>query len=249
MTSVEFLGVGEALDGENYNASYLVRAGPTLLIDCGFAIPSRLFTKDLDPDEIDGVYFTHFHADHIFGAPAFLLDLSVRKRTKELTIIGQPGTKERLETLCSLAYQTVLPNLPFTLNFTETTGAFEWGGLSFAFAPTIHTMSNYAIRITAGRQVLGFSGDGDFTCESEELFRSCTFLVHEAFLPDEEYPNHASAVGAIRYAAGLTSLDTLALVHFQAAARKERLHDFEKLLPSAPCKVIIPRPGDRIELE
>jgi ribonuclease BN (tRNA processing enzyme) len=65
---VTFLGVGEAFDPDEANASVLVQAGGfTLLIDCGHSAVSSLWRRCPEPDEIDAVYLTHHHGDHVLG--------------------------------------------------------------------------------------------------------------------------------------------------------------------------------------
>ena len=72
MTEVIFLGVGEAFDEELPNTSILIRYGKgtspvTLLLDCGFTAPPRLWKEEPEVDILDGTplldvkpYVSHF---------------------------------------------------------------------------------------------------------------------------------------------------------------------------------------------
>lgn len=245
---VEFIGVGEALDWENGNSSFLVHSDTKLLIDCGVAIPTLYGRRNLPLDFLDAIYFTHWHADHIFGLPLLLLDLSVRKRTKELVIIGQPGTESRSRELCSLAYQTLLPLLSFPLRFIETTSPLQFNELNLEFAKTVHTLSNYAVRITTTAGVLGFSGDGEMTEETKTLFEPCGFLVHETFYAREHMANHTSLLELTSYLRTCPTIPRVALVHLNARERRENVQQFRDDIEQCTAKLFLPTPGDIVEI-
>ena len=74
------LGVGEAFDEILPNTSMLVRTEyqgkpVTVLFDCGYSVPPRFWQLGLDVETLDGIWISHFHADHAFGLPALLVRL------------------------------------------------------------------------------------------------------------------------------------------------------------------------------
>lgn len=61
--------------GSSGNAYILESQNTTLLIDCGFAyktLKKRLVERFISPAEIDAVFITHEHTDHVSGLPRFL---------------------------------------------------------------------------------------------------------------------------------------------------------------------------------
>jgi phosphoribosyl 1,2-cyclic phosphodiesterase len=61
--------------GSKGNATYIEHNNTKILIDCGLSfrqIQTRLRTKELDLDNLDGVLITHEHSDHIGGLNVLL---------------------------------------------------------------------------------------------------------------------------------------------------------------------------------
>lgn len=245
---LEFIGVGEAFDPEIGNTSILVHSDTKLLIDCGYAVPRNLFTKNFAADFIDAIYITHFHADHVFGLPALFVRLLEDKRTKPLTIIGQDGTQERVETIFDLAYKTLRKKLSYKIEYIETTDSLIFNELDLSFADTAHGLINYAIRIKAGEKIVGVSGDGELTTSSRKLFSDCHVVVHDAFNYDASIHGHANACDLITFADSLEKLKKLAFVHLQRNERIEKITRFRALGQGKKYEVIVPEAYDVIEV-
>lgn len=245
---IEFIGVGEAFEPEIGSASYLLHSETKLLIDCGFGTPAFLFAHHNDMSEIDALYLTHFHADHTFGVPPLLNRFAVEGRTKPLTVIGQPGTKQYLSQVIDLGYPNCLRKLTFPLNYIETTDELPFNELRLSFAKSDHKQSNYALKVEKSGISLGLSGDGGLTDSTKTLFHDCHYLIHEAFGFDEAIDGHTTAKVVMEYAKSLPRLKVLALVHIQRDERIHRKEDFKMLNEQVPFHVMIPKPGEIISL-
>lgn len=90
--SVAFLGTGGAVPSARRNtASLLVaRGGERLLFDCGEGT-QRQMQRSLGLVQVDEIYFTHFHADHVLGLPGLLKTYDLTDRDRSLTIYGPRG--------------------------------------------------------------------------------------------------------------------------------------------------------------
>lgn len=65
---IKFLGTGAAFCLKNYNSNALViKNDKKLLIDAGTDIRFSLYESDYSYKDIDAIYITHFHSDHIGG--------------------------------------------------------------------------------------------------------------------------------------------------------------------------------------
>lgn len=66
-----FLGVSSALTAgyKNFNSNMLLtsKSGKNLLIDCGSDVKHALFEQNMSHNNIDAVYISHLHADHVGG--------------------------------------------------------------------------------------------------------------------------------------------------------------------------------------
>ncbi len=249
MVDVLCIGVGEAFQPRYGSASYLVESQTKLLIDCGFGAPPYIFERLRDPDELDLIYLTHFHADHFFGLPPVLHRWSQEGRSKPLHIIGQPGAEERVKKTLELGYPGMLGKLAYELRFTETTDSFQHQELTLTFAPTQHPMLNYAVKVSGPDFVVGFSGDGALTDASEALFSDCELLFLEAFRFDTQVMGHTSATEAVAYSKKVPTLRTLALVHIHREDRDGRLREYQSLGDAVDFTLIIPEPGDVVSTD
>ncbi len=98
--SVAFLGTGGAVPSARRNtASLLVaRGGERLLFDCGEGT-QRQMQRSLGLVQVDAIYFTHFHADHILGLPGLLKTYDLTERERPLRVYGPRGLRDLIQSL------------------------------------------------------------------------------------------------------------------------------------------------------
>lgn len=89
---VIFLGTGGSVpSARRSTASVLVaRGGERLMFDCGEGTQRQL-QRSLGLIQVDAVYLTHFHADHILGLPGLLKSYDLTDREVPLSVYGPPG--------------------------------------------------------------------------------------------------------------------------------------------------------------
>jgi ribonuclease Z len=255
MIEVVFLGVGEAFDETLPNTSILIRfeaenSPVTVLLDCGFTAPPRLWKEALEPDSVDAIWISHFHGDHALGLPPLLIRAWEDGRSKPLLILGQKGISAFTRQAIDLAYPGFYEKLAFPIKFVEIElgGTAELLGLTFSTAETNHSQRNLALRIDVGGKSIYYSGDGKPTPESMLLAQDCHLIIHEAFHMETELPTHGSVTGAIDMAKR-SGASHLALVHIQRKERAQVIENLERLRDLAgSVQVMVPEPGDRITL-
>jgi ribonuclease Z len=93
--SVIFLGTGGSVpSARRSTASVLIaRGGERLLFDCGEGT-QRQMQRSLGLAQVDEIYLTHFHADHILGLPGLLKTYDLTDRERPLLVYGPPGLRE-----------------------------------------------------------------------------------------------------------------------------------------------------------
>lgn len=94
---VTLLGTGNPTPSlTRFGPSILVRAGDeTLLFDAGRGAAQRLFQLGVPFQNINAVFLTHLHSDHIVGLPdLWLTGWLTGRTTSPLTLIGPAGTTE-----------------------------------------------------------------------------------------------------------------------------------------------------------
>ena len=237
------LGCGEAFDEDLFNTSILVRTGDaTLLLDCGFSIPARVWQAVAHADEIDVVYISHAHADHFFGMPALLGRTWEDGRTKPLTIVSQPGVLNDVRTALELGYRGLAARFRYEIRFVPaaTGHRVETHGVRLSFGETRHAVDNLAVRVESGGKAICYSGDGMFLDASRVLYRGADLVIHEAY-SFEQTPVHAD-IGAVIEMAGRDGVRQAALVHIQRDLRR-RPERIKEAIGSAAAHVVMPEPG------
>lgn len=80
------------------SAAVLVEAGQQkLLFDAGRGVVQRIYQLGIDYNDIDKIFLTHLHYDHIIGLPDLMLSGWVFQRTVPLRVWGPLGTQHHLE--------------------------------------------------------------------------------------------------------------------------------------------------------
>jgi len=83
----------------------LIRGGKRMMFDCGEGTQRQL-QRSLGLAQVDEIYLTHFHADHILGLPGLLKTYDLTAREDPLTIYGPRGLHDLFKTLGRLIGRT-----------------------------------------------------------------------------------------------------------------------------------------------
>jgi ribonuclease Z len=89
-------------------ATLVRRGGDRLLFDCGEGTQRQL-VRSVGLIELEEVFLTHFHADHVLGLPGMLKTFSLRGRERPLTVYGPPGLKGLFTALKPIIGRTTFP--------------------------------------------------------------------------------------------------------------------------------------------
>jgi ribonuclease Z len=81
------------------SATLLRRGGDRLLIDCGEGTQRQLLRSDAGLVDLEQVFLTHLHADHVLGLPGMLKTFALRGREVPITVYGPRGTRSLLGAL------------------------------------------------------------------------------------------------------------------------------------------------------
>ena len=79
-------------------------AGLRLLFDAGRGVATQLAKADISLNELDAVFLTHHHFDHIGGLGDLLMAAWNNGRARPLNVYGPPGTRSIVETLFNQIY-------------------------------------------------------------------------------------------------------------------------------------------------
>jgi ribonuclease Z len=112
---VVFLGTAGAAPSARRGlpATMIRRGGDRLLFDCGEGTQRQLL-KSVGLVDVEHLFLTHYHADHVLGIPGMLKSFALRDREAPITVYGPTG----LETLFRV-FDPLLGRLPYELTLQE----------------------------------------------------------------------------------------------------------------------------------
>ncbi len=229
------LGTGTMVPSlKRHSSALLIEDGNARsLVDFGYGALHQLLRLGITYHDIDRIYFTHIHPDHMYDLVAFLFACRYPEdpRKKDLDIVAGPGFKDYFDGLRK-AYQGWLDSKHFSIQVHEQDEASRsYGGLEVTTRKVKHLPISRGYRFTSGGgKILAIAGDSD-TCESlVELGKDADLLVLNCVMPDEKkFDGHLSPTPAAQIARA-SGCRKLCLTHFyppcdlaqfEAVVRKE----------------------------
>ena len=194
---VEILGCGDAFaSGGRFNTCFYVHGSSYgFLIDCGATSLLALKKQRVSTDDIDLIAISHFHGDHFGGLPFFLLDASVRGRTKPLTIVSPNGGELKVREAISLLYPgslDILDKFPVKFITYEAKEPLVAGEIELEAFPVVHSEETlpHGLRIRFQDKLIGFSGDTSWTEELVNIAKDTDLFLCECNFYDLEMKGH-----------------------------------------------------------
>jgi ribonuclease BN (tRNA processing enzyme) len=212
---VTFLGTGNAFgSGGRHSLSILVQTGGFgVLLDCGAATLPTLKRLGLSPQSVDCVLISHHHGDHFGGVPFLLLEYQYETlRKKPLSVIGPPGTGQKITQLTELLFpglKTKSPGYELTYVDMDAEGSRQLGPVEVLPFRVHHFPEGIAFgyRISTEGRTVVYSGDTEWTdelgCRSQEadlFICECSSLERKIpfHMSHKELESHRDRIGAKR---------------------------------------------------
>lgn len=185
------LGSGTSVPHPQRSASahWLETSAGSVLLDASAAAVHRMAQEGLNWVELDAIWISHFHLDHVGGLAPFLFGTKhapeTQGRRKPLAIYGGYGLRKLLAAFDEAGEYNLLKQ-PFPVEVREVSPRAEFEllkGLPARTLSTPHTSESLGIRLTEERGAsLVYTSDTGYTdalgafAEGAELFMmECSF--------------------------------------------------------------------------
>ena len=179
-----------------------------ILLDMSADAPHRMAAEGLDWINLDAIWLSHFHLDHIGGLAPFLFGTrsapQTQQRTKALKIYGPVGINAILSAIDqSNNYRLLEQPFPTTLREVGPGNEFELlPGLRAVTFSTPHTKESLAIRLTdKSGTVLVYTSDTGYADDLAEFGKGASLLLMEcSFRRNKPVKTHLELAEAMQLA-------------------------------------------------
>ena len=242
MMELTLLGTGcPKVDYKRFGPANLISTKMTkILVDCGSGITQRLDQINISTADIDALFLTHLHSDHVIDLYQLIISSWHSYRTKPWKLYGPKGTKKFVSKIMSawqdermqrIKYENRSSTKAFNIIVKEfsSSGTIKIKDLKIKYFEVDHKPVPYAYGFCflKNNKKLTISGDTR-PCENIMKYGHLSdVLLHEVFIEDEiketnkmrtlktlhnvkDYHTPSSIVGKIAH---LTRCKKLVLTH------------------------------------
>jgi ribonuclease Z len=251
MARIIILGAGHAVpDLEHENSHLLIEQGAhCVLVDCASNPVTQLKKAGVELDQISDFILTHFHPDHVSGAPLLLMSMWLLGRKKALRLYGLKATMQRLRTMMELYDWRNWPDF-FPVEFIdiadrELAPVIETADLKIYSSPVQHLIPTIGLRVEflpEGKS-LAYSCDTEPCGQVVTLAKDADILLHEATGASKGHSSALQAVDIFSQAGA----KKLYLIHYSARGA-ELEHMMDTVHKKFPGPVYLTHDLQRIDL-
>lgn len=144
---LKFLGVGtQSSSQDQYHSNMIIttQSGKRMLIDCGSDVRFSLAENNLLPTDLDAVYISHLHADHIGGLEWLVLNTYFNHKVEKILLFCEKKLLKRLWEnslkggLECIGGKRMQLSDYFDCQPLETADSYTWEGMNFKLVEMPH---------------------------------------------------------------------------------------------------------------
>lgn len=217
MPKLIVLGTAAALPDQQHDNTHLLLVGETrrVLVDCPNNPIVRLRTLGIEPNSITDLIMTHFHPDHVSGAPSLLMNMWLLGRKKQINLYGLEHTMRNMEQLLQAFEWERWLEFPVRIKLLpnkKLAQVVETEDFRILSAPVNHFVPTIGLRFEFPHsgEIIAYTSDTAPTVNIAWLAQGADFLFHEAGGASD---GHSSAAQAGEMAQ-LAGVKALYLIHY-----------------------------------
>lgn len=181
------LGSGTAAPRLDRNMSgYLLEAGnKKLLFDSGAGTIRQLLKLKVDLQDIDHIFYTHLHNDHIsdLGAIIWCNNYGIYRK-KPLNIYGPPGFKKYFKILLTKILKPTKLIFKIHVRELKDNSLLKLGDIKIKTKKVNHMGPSTGYRIEYKNKAVVYSGDLQYSPSIVNLAENSDLLILECAFPD-----------------------------------------------------------------
>jgi len=199
MSSLTLLGTGTChIEFERRASSVLLELDRTYIVfDCGHGVVQRLLERGVQHHQVDHIFLSHFHADHVSDLIPFLqagAHSRYNPRRTDVHIYGPSGVQKVVDGLMGIFGMHLFQNSAYQVRVHEV------GAGSFTIAEHIFESGslppegNHGIRFSYNKKTYALTGDAHFGEEEIAFLQGVDLAVIDSgHLPNGKIVNLAVA--------------------------------------------------------
>lgn len=235
-----FLGSGSAFTvGEgNYHSNMILETDSKsrLLIDCGSDIRFSCYEQGLTYENIDAVYISHLHADHMGGLEWLAINTRFSPKHKKpklfvsQLIVDDLWSKALSGGLSSLPNEQAALSSFFEVHPVKDNLSFEWEKISFQLVPAIHCFNDthlmpvYGLYFTLNGKKIWITSDTRLTPDLEQdYYENSDLIFHDCETSKTPTGVHAHYNDLVKLPQNIKS--KMWLYHYSPGVLPDAIHD------------------------
>lgn len=267
MSKIIMLGTGCGSTVNYYNTCFVVQnENGNLLVDTGGSVElvKRLKQANISLDEINNIFISHSHTDHILGMiwlikKLFGLYLN-DKLTNKINVYCNDEVLEAIKGISKYVLPEKLLNIVYrfiNFNILNDGDEIDINGIKYKFFDIkARGFKQYGFKAEIDNKILTFLGDETLNTQISDIVRNSDYVMHEAFcLDSEEHIFHAFEKhhSTVKYACEIMNdLDIKNLILYHT--EESHGNDKKSLYESEGRKyfdgnVIVPEDMEEIEIK
>jgi len=147
---ITFLGTGAGAPSRTRNVSSIalqfIQQGRLWLFDCGEGTQQQLLRTPLRLSQLERIFLTHLHGDHLFGLPGLLASRALQTdHATPVTVYGPPGVAEYLQ--CALTTSQTRLTYPLHLETVGPGVVYTDATVQVVAAPLHHGIATFGYAV------------------------------------------------------------------------------------------------------
>lgn len=185
MNKLILLGTGNAAHLTRHLTSLcFVINNRTFLIDCGDGMGSlrNLVKAGVHVEDVNDVFITHRHADHVAGMTHYLFLKMLEKETR-VRVYGPKEAVDVVKTVSLLTHDLTERNQDrIDFHAMQSGDSIKLGDTTVTSTLVKHGLPvSYAFAVNAGKTKIVFTGDMQPNTNFDSLAKGATIIIHECF--------------------------------------------------------------------